>query len=85
VAPPLAGNRVVTMGSTNDPIHIVLYGGFPPGTEGNPRPFGMPPFYPTLRSDEIASVLTYIRASWGNSARAVSVEDVEKNRTGPLW
>jgi mono/diheme cytochrome c family protein len=84
-APPLAGNRAVNMSSANDPIHIVLYGGFPPGTAGNPRPFGMPPFYPTLLDGEIASVLTYVRSSWGNTGRPVSVRDVEKNRTGPLW
>jgi mono/diheme cytochrome c family protein len=84
-APPLAANRAVNMSSTVNPIRIVLYGGFPPGTEGNPRPFGMPPFSPTLRNDEIANVLTYVRSSWGNTARPVSADEIEENRTGPLW
>jgi len=84
-APPLAGNRAVQMARANDAIRIVLYGGFPPGTEGNPRPFGMPPFYPTLQSEQIASVLTYVRSSWGNTGHPVSPEEVEKSRTGPLW
>jgi mono/diheme cytochrome c family protein len=84
-APPLAGSRVINMGSSVDAIRIVLYGGYAPGTELNPRPFGMPPYYPTLSSEDIASVLTYVRASWGNEARAVSADEVERNKTGPLW
>jgi mono/diheme cytochrome c family protein len=83
--PALAGSRVVDMSSSVDPIRITLYGGYPPGTDSNPRPFGMPPFYPSLHSEEIASVLTFIRDSWGNGARAVSADEVEMNTTGPLW
>jgi mono/diheme cytochrome c family protein len=85
VAPSLAGSRVVSMDSSIDAIRIVLYGGYAPGTELNPRPFGMPPFYPTLKSGEIASVLTFIRGSWGNEASAISADEVEDGMTGPLW
>ncbi|MGH7108466.1 MAG: c-type cytochrome, partial [Acetobacteraceae bacterium] len=84
-APPLAGDRAVTMTADVDPIRIVLFGGYPPGTAGNPRPFGMPPFYPTLRDDQIAAVLTYVRASWGNDAPPVLTSHVEANRGSPLW
>jgi mono/diheme cytochrome c family protein len=84
-APALAGSRVVNMSSSVDAIRIVLYGGYAPGTDSNPRPFGMPPYYPTLHSQEIASVLTFIRGSWGNGARPVSADEVEANMTGPLW
>jgi mono/diheme cytochrome c family protein len=84
-APPLAGSRIVTMGSSIDLVRMVLYGGYAPGTELNPRPFGMPPFYPTLHSEEIANVLTFVRDSWGNEAQAVSADEVEVNMTGPLW
>jgi len=84
-APALAASRAASMRSPIDPVRIVLYGGFPPGTAGNPRPFGMPPFYQTFNNDDVASVLTYVRASWGNRASPVSPEDVERNRTGPLW
>jgi mono/diheme cytochrome c family protein len=85
VAPSLAQSRIVNMGSAVDSIRMVLYGGFAPGTDSNPRPFGMPPFYPTLKSGQIASVLTFIRDSWGNSAPPVSADEVETNMTGPLW
>jgi mono/diheme cytochrome c family protein len=84
-APALAQSRVLNMGSAVDSIRMVLYGGFAPGTDANPRPFGMPPFYPSLSSQQIASVLTFIRDSWGNSAPLVSADEVEVNMTGPLW
>jgi mono/diheme cytochrome c family protein len=83
--PPLAGNRAVTMTSALNPIRIVLFGGFSPGTAGNPRPFGMPPYGQALSDEQIAEVLTYIRASWGNDARAVSGDAVSANRGDPLW
>jgi mono/diheme cytochrome c family protein len=85
VAPSLAGSRVVSMDSSIDATRMVLYGGYAPGTRLNPRPFGMPPFYPTLSSEQIASVLTYIRGSWGNEASPISPDEVEENMTGPLW
>ena len=42
--PPLAGNQSIQMESAVNPIRMVLNGGFPPGTAGNPMPYGMPPF-----------------------------------------
>ncbi|HEY2037246.1 MAG TPA: c-type cytochrome [Steroidobacteraceae bacterium] len=84
-APPLAGDRAVSMSSDTDPIRIVLFGGYPPGTAGNPRPFGMPPYYPSLSDEQIAEVLTYVRASWGNSAPAVLEDHVAANRGDPRW
>ena len=53
---------------------MVLNGGFPPGTVGNPMPYGMPPFAQPLSDDEVAAVVTYIRTSWGNRGSAVSAE-----------
>ncbi|HEY0975418.1 MAG TPA: cytochrome c [Solimonas sp.] len=84
-APALAGNRAVTQDSIVNPIRVLLYGGYPPGTAGNPRPYGMPPFGHTLSDQEIADVLTYTRNAWGNEARAVSAADVARHRAGPLW
>lgn len=84
-APPLASDRAVSMSSDVDPVRIVLFGGYPPGTAADPRPFGMPPYYPTLSDGQIADVLTYVRASWGNAAPAVLASHVEENRGSPLW
>jgi mono/diheme cytochrome c family protein len=73
---PLAGNRKVLLETPANFIHIVVNGGFPPTTAGNPRPYGMPPFGPTLKDDEIAVLATWVRNAWGNAAPAVSALDV---------
>jgi cytochrome c553 len=85
VGPPLAGNRAVTLRSATNVIRMVLFGGFPPGTADNPRPFGMPPYYPSLNDEHIANVLTYVRTSWGNTAGPVFPVEVAENRGSPLW
>ncbi|MEG1115956.1 MAG: cytochrome c, partial [Janthinobacterium sp.] len=82
--PPLAGNRALTTASPVNAIRLVLNGGFAPGTKGNPRPYGMPPFGPVMDDAEVAAVVTYLRASWGNDAPAVSALEVNKYRSVPL-
>ena len=61
--PPLAGNQSIQMASAVNPIRMVLNGGFPPGTAGNPMPYGMPPFAQLLSDEEVAAVVTYIRTA----------------------
>jgi mono/diheme cytochrome c family protein len=78
--PALAGNPSATQGLAANAIKAVLNGGYAPVTAGNPRPYGMPPFFNTLRDAEIAAVLTYIRTSWGNAGTPVSTVDVERFR-----
>ncbi len=80
--PALAGNRAVTMPTTANLVRIILAGGYAPSTAGNPRPFGMPPFVHVLNDEDIAAVTTYIRASWGNQADAVSAAGVVRHRKG---
>ncbi|MXS84580.1 cytochrome c [Nitrosomonas sp. HPC101] len=80
IYPPLAGNRNVTMTSSHNTIRSVLYGGFPPVTAGNPRPYGMPPFQHIIRDNEIAWVVSYIRNTWGNLGSLVSPEEVDASR-----
>jgi mono/diheme cytochrome c family protein len=82
--PPLAGNPSIQMESAVNPIRMVLNGGFPPGTIGNPMPYGMPPFAQTLSDDEVAAVVTYIRAAWSNRGSAVSARQANELRTAPL-
>ncbi|MES2977023.1 MAG: cytochrome c [Pseudomonadota bacterium] len=81
IYPALAGNRAVTMPSTANLVQIVLNGGYSPATEGNPRPYGMPPFVLELSDVEVASVLTFIRTSWGNRGGEVTAFDVNRART----
>jgi mono/diheme cytochrome c family protein len=82
--PPLAGNRGVQLESPVNPIRLVLYGGYPPSTTGNPRPYGMPPFVNLLDDREAAAVVSYIRNAWGNQASMVSAGQVNRYRSVPL-
>jgi mono/diheme cytochrome c family protein len=78
--PALAGNRAVTLPVTANLVQVVLHGGYPPATQGNPRPYGMPAFVMELSDTEIASVLSHIRGSWGNQAPEVTALDVNQAR-----
>jgi len=78
--PPLAANRAVNLPVSANLIQVVLNGGFPPSTKGNPRPFGMPPFATVLSDADVAAVISHIRASWGNHAPPVSEFSVSQQR-----
>jgi len=82
--PPLAGNQSIQMESAVNAIRMVLNGGYPPGTAGNPMPYGMPPFAGTLSDNEAAAVVTYIRTSWGNRGAAVAAREANELRSAPL-
>ena len=82
--PALAGNRALTLGEPVNAIRVVLNGGFPPGTTGNPRPYGMPPFSHLLDDGQVSTLVTYLRASWGNGAGPVSSAQVNRYRNVPL-
>ena len=77
VAPSLAGSASV-VGVAGVPIRVLLHG--KDGAIGE-----MPPHGATLNDDEIASVLTYIRRSWGNAGAAIdaaAVKDIRDTTTG---
>lgn len=78
--PALASSRAVMRPDPTNLVRIVVSGGFPPATQGNPQPYGMPPFGATLTDIEIAAVVTYIRNSWGNQAPVVTDFDVMRAR-----
>jgi mono/diheme cytochrome c family protein len=73
------------MRSSVNPVRVVLYGGYPPGTAANARPYGMPPFSHTLDDGEIGQVVSFIRTAWGNDAGLVTANEVAAQRVGPLW
>jgi mono/diheme cytochrome c family protein len=74
--PPLAGNPVV-VGDPNAVIKIVT-GGLTGSitVKGGKYNGTMPAWKGTLTNAQIASVITYIRSSWGNSASAVTEAQV---------
>ncbi len=82
--PPLSGNQSIMMQSAVNPIRMVLNGGYPPGTQENPEPHGMPPFAQSLSDDEVAAVVTYIRQAWGNHGEPVTARQANELRTAPL-
>lgn len=82
--PPLAGNQSIQMSSAVNAIRMVLNGGFPPGTMGNPRPYGMPPFAQRLTDDEVAAVVSYIRTAWDNRGSPVSARQANELRSATL-
>ena len=63
--PRLAGNPIVTLHDPEQIIVTVTYG------QGS-----MMSFQEKLTSQEIASILTYIRSSWGNQASPVDSRQV---------
>lgn len=82
--PPLAGNQSIMMQSSVNPIRMVLNGGYPPATQGNPAPYGMPPFAQSLSDDEVAAVVSYIRQAWGNRGEPVTAREANQLRAAPL-
>jgi mono/diheme cytochrome c family protein len=82
--PGLSKNRALALAEPVNAIRVVLNGGFAPGTQGNPRPYGMPPFGHVLGDEEVATLVTYLRASWGNAAGPVSSAEVNRYRSVPL-
>jgi mono/diheme cytochrome c family protein len=82
--PRLAHNQSIEMSSAVNPIRMVLNGGYPPQTAGNPRPYGMPPFAQILSDADIAAVVTYVRVSWGNHGQPITTAEVNTLRSAAL-
>ncbi|MCX7225342.1 MAG: cytochrome c [Burkholderiales bacterium] len=81
--PALAGNRTVTMSNPSNLIQTILWGGYTPATDRNPRPFGMPPFVLNLSDRELAALSTYLRSAWSNRAAPVTELEVSQAREKP--
>jgi mono/diheme cytochrome c family protein len=74
--PPLAGSEWVS-GSPSIPVAIVLHGMQGPVTvKGEPWESVMPPWGASLTDTDVAAVVSYVRATFGNGASAVQPADV---------
>jgi thiosulfate dehydrogenase len=80
VFPPLAQNPAITSDDPATLVHITLTGWKTAATETHPRVFTMPSFA-RLSDQELADILNFVRASWGNGARPVAVDEVRKMRS----
>jgi alcohol dehydrogenase (quinone), cytochrome c subunit len=83
--PRLAGNPTVLDNDPSSLINLVLNGSTPLVVKGTPDAYRMPQFRVHLTDQEIADVVTFIRAGWGNGAPPVTVQQVAtlRHQTDP--
>lgn len=83
-APPLAGSAFAQAPDASSLIDLVINGPRLPvaaPSEQYQRPWqSMTPFAQKLGDEEAAALLTFVRNSWGNSARPVSAADIDRMR-----
>lgn len=77
---PLAGSNKVNAEDPTTMLRVILEGALAVPTEAHPGPLGMPAFDWKLTDEHMADLATFLRASWGNNAPAVSAGDVESLR-----
>jgi mono/diheme cytochrome c family protein len=73
--PPLAGSEIASA-APEIPIRIVLLGVQGPLTVKGQRFNGLMPAWGSFSDADIAATLTYVRSQWGNSAPAVTTQQV---------
>lgn len=79
IFPPLNRNPTITSSNPATLMHIMLTGWKTTETVAHPRVYTMPGFS-RLSDKELAEIISFIRMSWGNSAKAVSTHEVRKMR-----
>src|SRR5215475_3015003 len=80
--PSIADSSMVKSGDPTTSIRIVLRGARSVGTSAQPTAPGMPSYGKQLDDDQVAAVLTYVRNSWGGSAKPITsgqVSDVRRD------
>ncbi|WP_144147227.1 cytochrome c [Paraburkholderia sp. BCC1884] len=77
---PLADNPNVLEKTPLSLINVTLNGTEDIVLGGVPAPYPMPKYAPVLNDQQIADVLTFIRAGWNNGAPAVDAAEVAKLR-----
>jgi mono/diheme cytochrome c family protein len=77
---PLAGNPNVLETNPASLINVTLNGSENLVIDGLPSAYPMPKFSKLLTDQQIAELLTFIRAGWNNGAPAVKASDVAKLR-----
>jgi mono/diheme cytochrome c family protein len=78
--PRLAGSALAQQDDGTTLIRLVLQGSLAVATSGAPTGPAMPPFDWRLNDGQVATVLNYIRNSWGNFAANIDPSTVRKSR-----
>lgn len=84
--PPLVGSEYALAANKSVPIRIVLNGMQGPVTVKGVEYNGVMPQGGAgiaMSDEETAAVLTYVRSAWGNSASAVTAQEVAAERAAP--
>jgi mono/diheme cytochrome c family protein len=80
VFPPIRNNAAVHAQDPHSLVRLVLEGAASVKTRAKPEGFAMPDFADKLSDADIADLLTYIRATFGNRATAVAAATVAEVR-----
>jgi len=80
IFPPLPGNSNLQSRDAASIIRIVLDGAQSVTTAAVPNPATMPAYGAEMNDAEIAAVITYMRNAWGNSAPAVTADQIRAAR-----
>jgi mono/diheme cytochrome c family protein len=83
VFPPIRGNTGVHASDPTSLARLVLEGAASAKTPQHREGFAMPGFAGKLTDAEVADVLTYVRASFGNQAAPVAASKVADVREHP--
>jgi mono/diheme cytochrome c family protein len=78
--PSLAGNSSVLSADPSSLIAVILNGARVPSTADAPSGLAMPAFGWRYDDDDIASLATFVRSSWGNGAAPVTAAQVASLR-----
>jgi mono/diheme cytochrome c family protein len=81
IFPDLTHSPSVEAGDPQTLIRLVLFGNRGAATDAAPTAPAMPPFGWSLDDGQVASVLTFIRNSWGNASPVVNAGEVGSLRT----
>ena len=77
---PLAANPAVMDPDPSSLINITLNGSSRVVVDGMPDAYRMPQFRVLLKDDEVADIVSFIRASWGNKGGPVTADQVAQIR-----
>jgi len=80
VFPPIKGNTGLHASDTTSLARLVLEGAHSARTPDKPEGFAMPGFAGKLSDRDVADVLTYVRASFGNGAGPVETSKIASVR-----
>src|SRR5690625_4954629 len=77
-SPALKGNAIIAMDRAHDTIDVILNGIPTERFTGYKRMYAMPPFAHQLNDQEVADLVTWVRAEWGGQATPVGASEVHK-------